>query len=167
MSLLQKQVLYIIKGMLGNNRSLIGAGSILLIGSGVRFYRVIRTHAEDYFFAPHLLLASLSLLISWTIIKAGLSHDEITRRGAISLIRSGSLLMMIWGYRLYLLLTSAARPLSGTRIIEEGDLGISYGVAVLNVVLGTLVMCIGLKTSRAIRKGQEGGPTPAKGSNGS
>ncbi len=122
---------------------LVGAGSVLLTGSGIRFYRLIRTHTEDYFFAPHLLLAVLSLFISWTVIKVGVSRDEIPRRGAISLIRSGSLLMMLWGYRLYLLIE--------TGTMGKGGLMVSEGLAILNVVMGAFVMCAGLKISRALR----------------
>ena len=129
---------------------LIGTGSFLLLGGGVRFYRVMRSHTEDYFFAPHILLASLTLYIAWKVLKIGMQKEEKTRKEAISLIRSGSILMMIWGYRLFLLLS--------TKNPERG-LGISPILAVLYVVMGTAVMCLGLKINRSfpvIRHGNYG-----------
>ncbi len=101
-------------------------------------------HEEDHFFAPHLLLTSLSLLISWSVIKVGLSDQEMTRKQAISLIRSGSILLMVWGYRFYLLATSVQPA--------------SYLLAGMNMLMGTVVMCTGLKISRAIEgKERDGG----------
>ena len=121
---------------------LIGAGVILSFGGGVRLYRVIRNHIEDHFFAPHLLLASLSLFIAWKVFKIGLQNEEKTRKMAISLIRSGSILMMIWSYRLYLLLRGA---------VPEAGLMISPIVTILYAVMGTAIMCVGLKISRSLR----------------
>ena len=121
---------------------LIGAGVILSFGGGVRLYRVIRNHTEDHFFAPHLLLASLSLFIAWKVFKIGLNNEEKTRKMAISLIRSGSILMMIWSYRLYLLLRGA---------VTEAGLMISPIVTILYAVMGTAIMCVGLKISRSLR----------------
>ncbi len=121
---------------------LIGAGVILSFGGGVRLYRVIRNHTEDHFFAPHLLLASLSLFIAWKVFKIGLNNEEKTRKMAISLIRSGSILMMIWSYRLYLLLRGA---------VPEAGLMISPIVTILYAVMGTAIMCVGLKISRSLR----------------
>ncbi|MEK7747884.1 MAG: hypothetical protein AAB300_02250 [Nitrospirota bacterium] len=121
---------------------LLGAGGVLCLGGSVRFYRVIINHTEDPLFAPHLLLVLLSLLISWKILKIGMDQNEKTLKDAISLIRSGSVLMMIWGYRLFLLLTTKA--VAGFRI--------DAGLSILYVLLGTLVMCIGLKISRPIRR---------------
>ena len=120
---------------------LIGAGLLLSLGGGVRLYRVLRSHTEDHFFAPHLLLSSLSLYIAWKVVKIGLQKNELTRKTAISLIRSGSILAMIWGYRLFLLLS------------KEG-LGISPVLAILYGVMGTAIMCVGLIISRgSIRHG--------------
>lgn len=116
---------------------LIGAGLLLSLGGGVRLYRVIRGHTEDYFFAPHLLLSSVSLYIAWKVVAIGLQNEEMTRKTAISLIRSGSLLAIIWGYRLFLL--SKTRPESGL-----------ITVTILYVVMGTAIMCVGLKINRAI-----------------
>jgi hypothetical protein len=62
---------------------------------------------------------------------------------AISLIRSGSVLMMIWCYRLFLLLTTEKPEM---RFKTEPLL------AVLYVAMGTAVMCIGLRISRTIRR---------------
>ncbi len=118
---------------------LIAAGGILLFGSGIRFYRLIRTHEEDLFFAPHLLLTCLSFYMAWVIFRTGLKGKAFTRKGAISLIRSGSLLAMLWGYRFALLLRD---PVPGLT---------SIGMAAIYCVLGTLVMCVGLCISRSIR----------------
>ncbi|MEK7286055.1 MAG: hypothetical protein AAB035_01990 [Nitrospirota bacterium] len=123
---------------------LLGSGAVLLFSGSVRFYRVIRAHIEDPLFAPHLLLVLLSLLISWKIFKIGMEKNEKTLKDAISLIRSGSVLMVIWGYRLFLLLTTK----------ETEGLRIDTGLSVLYVVLGTAVMVIGLMISRPIRRQQ-------------
>ncbi|MBI3359469.1 MAG: hypothetical protein HY037_07845 [Nitrospirae bacterium] len=121
---------------------LTGAGVLLFLGGGVRFYRVMRTHTEDHFFAPHLLLASLSLFIAWKVLKIGLQKGKQTRKDAISLIRSGSILMMIWSYRLFLLLTQTT---------SAGGMAISRALAMLYAVMGTAVMCVGLSISRSLR----------------
>ena len=124
---------------------LIGTGLLLLMGSGIRFYRLIRTHTENYFFAPNLLFALLSLWIAWKVFKVGLENSAITRKGTISLIRSGSVLMMIWGYRFYLLIT--AQPKVGA---PEGGLDLSLGLSIFYHVLGGLVMLLGLYISRSV-----------------
>jgi len=125
---------------------LIGTGTILFIGSGIRFYRLIRTHTENYFFAPNLLSALLSLWIAWKVLKVGWENNVITRKRAITLIRSGSLLLMIWGYRLYLLFV--ARPIARMSSI---DFILSYGLAVFYTILGTGIMFVGLYISRFLR----------------
>jgi len=124
---------------------LIGAGVVLSLGGGVRFYRVIRTHTKDHFFAPHLLLASLSLYIAWKVLKIGMQKEERRRKEAISLIRSGSILMVIWGYRLFLL----------TKEKMMQGISIAPVLAMLYVVMGTAVMCVGLKISQSL-KGRNG-----------
>ena len=125
---------------------LIGMGLILVIGSGIRLYRLIRAHTENYFFAPNLLSALLSLWIAWKVLKVGWQNQEITRKGAITLIRSGSILMMIWGYRLYLLFAQHKVD------ILSVDSRLSSGLAIFYVVLGTSIMCIGLRMSRSMRQ---------------
>lgn len=122
---------------------LIAAGLCFMAGGGVRFYRLIRTHAEDYFFAPHLLLVSVSLFLAWKILKMGLQSVDLTHRGAISLIRTGSVLMGIWSYRLYLLV--------GTTNVREPATPINLGLAIAYVLLGGLIMGVGLKISRLTR----------------
>jgi hypothetical protein len=126
-------------------QALLGVGVVLLTGSGVRLYRLVRTHTGDYFFAPHFLLTFLSLLISWSIIKVALRHDDMTRKTAISLIRSGSILLALWGYRLYLLAMGSTLQNGG-----QESASFSSVLAVVNIVMGTVVMVIGLKVSRAI-----------------
>jgi len=122
---------------------LIVAGGLLSIGGGIRLYRVIRNHTEDHFFAPHLLLASLSLFIAWKVLKIGLQNEERTRKMAISLIRGGSILMIIWSYRLYLLMKGAT---------PETGLTISPIVTILYAVTGTAIMCVGLRVNRTLPK---------------
>jgi len=120
---------------------LIAAGFVLSLGGGIRLYRVIRTHTEDHFFAPHLLLASLSLYIAWKVFKIGLRTEDRTRKEAISLIRSGSILAGIWGYRLFLLLSKTQ---------AEQGFSIAPIVTVLYAIMGTGIMCVGLKINRSI-----------------
>ncbi len=124
---------------------LIGVGSILFVGGSVRFYRLIRMHEQDHFFAPHLLLVCLSLFISWRVLKLGWTTKAKSRRVAISLIRSGSVLAFIWAYRLYLLLSSGAAAET-----EKGS--ISYSLPVLYMTLGTSIMVAGLWMSRSLRQ---------------
>ncbi len=121
---------------------LITSGSILLILGIIRLYRVIRMHQEDPLFAPHLLGASLSAWISYSLLKIGLKKKELNRKGAISLIRSGSVLLAIWSYRFYIFLQTPG----------NSTLPIQAYLAPFYVVFGTIVMCIGLKISRGIRK---------------
>jgi hypothetical protein len=99
-------------------------------------------HEQDHFFAPHLLLVCLSLFISWRVLKLGWTTKAKSRKVAISLIRSGSVLASIWAYRLYLLLSSGAETESG---------GISYSLPVLYMALGTSIMISGLWMSRSLR----------------
>lgn len=68
-----------------------------------------------------------------------------SRRVAISLIRSGSVLAFIWAYRLYLLLSSGAAAET-----EKGS--ISYSLPVLYMTLGTSIMVAGLWMSRSLRQ---------------
>ncbi len=118
------------------------SGSILLVLGVIRLYRVIRMHETDPLFAPHLLGASLSAWISYSLLKIGRNKKVLDRKGAISLIRSGSVLLAIWGYRFYLFLKNPS---------ETGTPMQAY-LAPFYVVFGTIVMCVGLKISRGIRK---------------
>jgi hypothetical protein len=122
---------------------LIGSGLVLLaVGLG-RIYTLFISRSEDPFFAPHLLVTLLSVWIATSILRVGLRKTEITPRGALALIRSGSILLMIWSYRLYLVLKTVRSPL---------DLKAHFYLAFIYMVMGTLVMLFGLKTSRALRK---------------
>ncbi|MDC4227404.1 MAG: hypothetical protein MPW15_24995 [Candidatus Manganitrophus sp.] len=122
---------------------LIGSGLLLLaVGIG-RIYTLFASRSEDPFFAPHLLVTLLSLWIATSILRVGLRKTEITPRGALSLIRSGSILLMIWSYRLYLVLKTVRSPL---------DLKAHFYLAFIYMVVGALVMLFGLRTSRALRK---------------
>ena len=109
---------------------------------GVRFYRVVRGHAEDPRFAPHLLVSLLSLWIASSILRVGLKKKVLNKKGAISLIRSGSILLAIWGYRFFLFLK------------HPGETGIPFQayLAPFYMVFGTIVMCSGLKVSRHLRR---------------
>ena len=106
-----------------------------MIAAIVRLYRLVRTHFENPFFTPQLLGPCLSLWIASSIIRIGKQQGEPTRKEAITLIRSGSLLFGIWGYRVY-------RNFQAT---APAYLDILY------VSLGGLLMFIGLKVSRTLR----------------
>lgn len=124
------------------HRFLVISGTILLGLGIIRLYRVIRMHEHDPLFAPHLLGASLSAWISYSLLKIGLEKREFNRKGAIRLIRSGSILLGIWGYRFFLFLKNP----------DTGGTPLQIYLAPLYVVVGTIVMCLGLKVSRVIRK---------------
>ncbi len=122
---------------------LTGSGLILLAMGLGRIYALLRSRSDDSFFAPHLLVTFLSLWIASSILRVGLRKTEITPRAALTLIRSGSILLMIWSYRLYLVLKTVRAPI---------DLKAHFYLASLYMVMGTMVMLFGLKTSRALRK---------------
>ncbi len=122
---------------------LIGSGLILFAVALGRIYLLLRSQSDDPFFAPHLLVTLLSLWISTSILRVGLRKTEMTPRAALALIRSGSILLMIWSYRLYLVLKTVRSPI---------DLKAHFYLASLYIVMGTMVMLFGLKTSRALRK---------------
>ncbi len=73
------------------HRFLVISGAILFVLGIIRLYRVIRMHEEDPLFAPHLLGASLSAWIAYSLLKIGLKKREFNRKRAIRLIRSGSI----------------------------------------------------------------------------
>ena len=125
------------------HRFLVISGGILFVLGIIRLYRVIRMHEEDPLFAPHLLGASLSAWIAYYLLKIGLEKHEFNRKKAIRLIRSGSILLGIWGYRFFLFLKNP-NGINGTPL--------QIYLAPLYVVFGTIVMCLGLKISRMIRK---------------
>lgn len=124
-------------------RFLTASGLILLAVGFGRIYILFRSRSEDPFFAPHLLVTLLSVWIATSILRVGLRKTEITPRGALALIRSGSILLMIWSYRLYLVLKTVRSPI---------DLKAHFYLASLYMVMGTMVMLFGLRTSRALRK---------------
>lgn len=124
-------------------RFLIGSGWVLSAMGLIRVYRLIRSHGEDPLFAPQLLLTLLSLWIASSILRVGLRNKEMTRKGAIALIRSGSVLATIWGYRLYLVLN---------RKQDLVDVRIQFYFALFYLLFGMVVMCLGLKISRGLRK---------------
>ncbi|MFQ5597624.1 MAG: hypothetical protein ACE5GK_06190 [Nitrospiria bacterium] len=123
-------------------RFLIVSGWVLIGVGTIRLYRLIRTHAQDQHFTPRLLVAVLSLWIAVSILRVGLKKKEVNKRGAISLIRSGSILLMIWSYRLVLHL----------RNVSESGLPVQAYLAPFYIVFGTVVMCAGLRISRRLRK---------------
>ncbi len=124
------------------HRFLVISGSILLTLGIIRLYRVIRMHESDPLFAPHLLGASLSAWIAYVLLKIGLKRMPLDRKGAIRLIRSGSILLAIWGYRFFLFLKNPG---------NEG-MPLQVYLAPFYVIFGTIVMCLGLKVSRGLRK---------------
>ena len=123
-------------------RFLTVSGSVLLAAGSVRFYRVIRRHAEDPRFAPHLLVTLLSLWVASSILRVGLKKRALNRRRAISLIRSGSVLLGIWSYRLILYI----RYPNGAIMPFQAYLAPFY------MAVGTIVMCAGLRVSRRLRR---------------
>ncbi len=122
-------------------RTLIVSGGILLGVGTVRVYRLIRSHLENPLFSPQFLVAVLSLWIAYAILRIGLQKNEFTLKNAISLIRSGSLLLIIWGYRFYMVQKTGSGPLM-----------VQWAIVSLYMILGAVVMLLGLKVSRGLRK---------------
>lgn len=124
-------------------RVFILSSSIILILMALwRLYFIFLDRANDQYFAPHLLVTILSLLIGGAILRVGLIGYKATRRNALSLIRNGSIISMIWGYRLYLIL----------RTVEGRLLKSHIYLAIIYIVLGFLVMSAGLRVNRRLRK---------------
>lgn len=119
-----------------------GAGWLLLAMGVIRIYRLLRLHAEEHFFTPQLLAASVSFWMATSIIRVAMQKKEMTRKGAIPLIRSGSVLFGIWSYRLYQLLRKGPSPL---------ETKLSVYLAFVYIILGAVVMCLGLRISRTLR----------------
>lgn len=128
------------------SRFLTISGWVLLSVGSIRFYRVLRGHAEDPKFAPHLMVTLLSLWVASSILRVGLRKKALSKRVAITLIRSGSILLMIWSYRLFLSLK--ASPGTGTAFL--------FYLSPFYMVFGTVVMCAGLRISRMLRKQASG-----------
>ncbi len=124
------------------SRFLTVSGWVLLSVGSIRFYRVLRGHAEDPKFAPHLLVTLLSLWIASSILRVGLRKKELSKRVAITLIRSGSILLMIWSYRFFLSIKTMS---------QTGSSFLLY-LSPFYIVFGSVVMCAGLRISRTLRK---------------
>lgn len=133
-------------------RFLLGSGWLLLLVGAIRLYRVIRAHEGNDHFAPQLLVAVLSVWIATTILKVGRRKRVLNLKDAIRLIRSGSILLVIWGYRLTLIL----------RETSQGDLPLQAYLAPIYIVIGTAIMCAGLKVSRGIRGKRRSDVSPEK-----
>jgi hypothetical protein len=116
-------------------------GVALLIATSVRSYRLIRSHAENPLFAPQILLVSLSLWIATSVVRVGRGEGAVTLKEAIVLIRSGSLMLVIWGYRLY-----QSTHAASLQKLQEG-----MGVNLAYMAIGTAIMILGLTVSRSIR----------------
>lgn len=123
-------------------RFLIGSGALFLMVGALRLYVLIVDQADETYFVVRLLVTLLSLVIARAILRVGLLGDRITRRSAISLIRSGSILLVIWGYRLYLIV-----PTLRFSLLWPPP---AY-VATFYVITGTIVMLVGLRLSRKLR----------------
>jgi hypothetical protein len=119
-------------------------GVALLVATGVRSYRLIRSHIENPFFAPQILLVALSFWIATSVVRVGRGEGAVTLKEAIVLIRSGSLMLAIWGYRLYQSTHAATVSKSQERL----------GVNLAYMAIGTAVMILGLTVSRSIRGGR-------------
>ncbi len=133
-------------------RFLLGSGWLLLLVGSIRLYRVIRAHEGNEHFAPQLLVAVLSVWIATTILKVGRRKRVLNLKDAIRLIRSGSILLVIWGYRLTLILRESS----------DGGLPLQAYLAPVYIVVGTAIMCAGLKVSRGIRKKRRNDISPSK-----
>lgn len=120
-----------------------GSGWVLLTMGVIRIYRLLRFHAEEHFFTPQLLAASVSFWMATSILRVAMQKKEMTRKGAIPLIRSGSVLLGIWSYRLYQILKKAPSPV---------ETKLSVYLALVYILFGTVVMCLGLRISRTLRK---------------
>jgi len=118
-------------------------GGMLLVMAGVRLYRLIRAHMENQLFAPQLLLAVLSLWIAASVFGVGRPSGAMSLKEAIVLIRSGSLLLVLWGYRFYQ--TTRTPPPAGQLFGTFPPLDVLY------MILGGAVMLVGLAVSRTIR----------------
>ncbi|MBI3804943.1 MAG: hypothetical protein HY282_14405 [Nitrospirae bacterium] len=125
------------------HRFLTISGLIYLAAGVGRLYILFGSRSEDPFFAPHLLMTLLSVWVASSILRVGLRKKEMTPRAALSLIRSGFILLVIWSYRFYLVVKTVRSPLELK--------GHTY-LAFLYMVMGTSVMLFGLRTSRALRK---------------
>ncbi len=124
-----------------------GLGAGLLVLACVRLYRLIRTHTENPLFTPQLLWPCLSLWIASSVIRIGRRSGDATLKEAITLIRSGSLLLGIWSYRVYRDWQGAAPLYLDT----------------LYAILGGVIMLLGLKVSRTLRNAAtqaRSGPPP-------
>ena len=117
-------------------------GGMLLVMAGVRLYRLIRAHMETPLFAPQLFLALLSIWIAASVIGVGRQSGAMPLKEAIGLIRSGSILLALWGYRLYQA-THHPSPVA--------SVGASPLLDILYMILGGLVMLVGLSVSRTLR----------------
>ncbi len=119
-------------------------GVALLVATSVRSYRLIRSHIENPLFAPQILLVALSFWIATSVVRVGRGEGALTLKEAIVLIRSGSLMLAIWGYRLYQ--STHAATLSKP---QEG-----MGVNLAYMAIGAAIMILGLTVSRSIRGGR-------------
>ena len=128
-------------------------GGMLLVMAGVRLYRLIRAHMENALFAPQMLLAFLSLWIAASVIGVGRQSGPMPLKEAIVLIRSGSILLALWGYRLYQA-THTPPPPGATG-------GASHLLDILYMILGGLVMFVGLAVSRTLRGKRSSGEDSA------
>jgi uncharacterized membrane protein HdeD (DUF308 family) len=119
-----------------------GSGWVLLAMGVIRIYRLLRFHAEEHFFTPQLLGASVSFWMATSILRVAMQKKEMTRKGAIPLIRSGSVLLAIWSYRVYQILKKSPSPL---------ETKVSVYLGLIYIVFGTVVMLLGLRISRTLR----------------
>lgn len=120
----------------------ISSGIILIAMALWRLYFLLLDRANDQYFTPHLLVTILSIIIGGAILRVGIIGYKATRRNALSLIRNGSIISMIWGYRLYLIL----------RTVEGRLLRSHLYLAIIYITLGLLVMSAGLKVSRKLKE---------------
>lgn len=123
-------------------RFLICSGAVFLLVGVFRLYLLISSYQTEEHFTIRFLVTLLSLVIARSILKVGLLGDRITRRSAIALIRSGFILLIIWGYRFYLVLPTLRSSM---------ELQPNLFLATFYMISGTIVMLVGLRLSRKLR----------------
>ncbi len=114
-------------------------GWILCIMAGIRGYRLVRFHLGNSLFSPQMFSTGLSFWIATSMLRVGRSKGEASLKEAVTLIRSGFLLMVIWGYRFY---QAGNAPKRGMAALS---------LDILYPLLGAATMITGLVVSRSIR----------------
>lgn len=119
---------------------LICSGFLFLAIEFFRLYMHYRLWTSANSNSQHLMLALLSIFISAYIFKVGAMGGDLLKRDAAFLVSSGSVLVSIWSYRLFLIFDVIKTPLIRKRL--------TY-VSFAYIFLSLLIIVAGIK----IRKG--------------